>query len=58
MEHMTRDKENLARAEVEIKELKEKLTSLQEELQTTNVKLNVYDKVNCVKGRWYLKLTH
>ena len=45
LEHMTRDKENLARAEEEIKELREKLVSLQEELEKTKTKLNVYDKV-------------
>lgn len=45
LEHMTRDKENLARAEDEVKQLKEKLVSLQEKLQTANTKLNVFDKV-------------
>ncbi|XP_063876362.1 protein fantom-like isoform X3 [Scylla paramamosain] len=49
LEHMTRDKENLARAEEEVKELKEKLASLQEELEKTKVKLNVYDKSGLLK---------
>lgn len=45
---MTRDKENLARAEGEVKQLREKVTSLQEELQKANMKLNVFDKVEII----------
>ncbi|XP_050723275.1 protein fantom-like isoform X2 [Eriocheir sinensis] len=44
LEHMTRDKENLARAEDDVKQLKERLSSLQEELQKANTKLTVFDK--------------
>lgn len=51
---MTRDKENLARAEEEVKQLKERLISLKEELQKANIKLTVFDKVRSTAEN-YLK---
>ncbi|XP_069942029.1 protein fantom isoform X3 [Cherax quadricarinatus] len=45
LEHMTSDKEALAKAEVEMKNLRESNFKLQEELEKATQKLNIYSKV-------------
>lgn len=46
LEHMTHDKEELAKAEVELKELRTQNLILKEELEKVSQKLSIYSKVN------------
>lgn len=45
LEHMTHDKEELAKAEVELKELQTQNLVLKEELEKASQKLSIYSKV-------------
>lgn len=45
LEHMTHDKEELAKAEVELKELQTQNLMLKEELEKASQKLSIYSKV-------------